>query len=834
MQCPSFSNMNLLSKIHKKNPFLARGSLLILAAAFASFINFLYNAYLGRTVSIEDFGLISFFGGIVGISDIFIGALGKTVTYKSAYLLGRYKIPASSFWKKLRKRGLLISLFLSIGWIAASPFISSFFRIEDILPVLLFAPIWIFSIMSSIDGGYLGGSLFLGYMGIAGIVDAVTKLLLAQVLVSSGFEDYAFLSMVFSTFITFMFIYVGTRQIKKGKLNTAKEVISFPKQFYYSSIITKLSTVAFLSFDVILAKHYLTAAQAGEYALLSLTGKIIFIAGSFFAQFVTPLVSHREGKGKGAYAVFNKLLLATSFASLIAFAVVGLFSTLTIPILFGDHAKPILYLVPFYTLSMVAFTLSSTIVTFHQIKERHLLPVLSFIFAIFQIGLIGIFHDSLQSIAYVMIGLGFSSLLVIGLLHFLYPRIKTPLANFTDFFDLLRPIDIPQNVEGLKILVFNWRDTKHVWAGGAEVYIREMAKKWADNKNYVMLFCGNDGLNKRNETIQNVRIIRRGGFYMVYLWAVLYYIFKFRNKFDVIVDSENGIPFFSPLFSTKPVVLLIHHVHQEIFREHLSFPFSEIARFIEGKIMPFVYRNRLVVTVSESSKKEIIKNRIANENNIQVINPGIDMSAVKVSKTLFPSVLYLGRLKPYKNIDVAIKAFSKIAKENEKAKFYIVGEGESRYGLEKLTHKLNLTKQVKFLGRVSETKKNKLLASSWIAVQPSQIEGWGITVIEANACATPVIASRTNGLVDSIQHNKTGILVKLKDVNAFSQAIHELLNDKKKRDFLSKNAKIWTNNFNWNTNSNAFEQILNSAIAKKNTFTLPRITYIYDRITSLF
>ena len=200
------------------------------------------------------------------------------------------------------------------------------------------------------------------------------------------------------------------------------------------------------------------------------------------------------------------------------------------------------------------------------------------------------------------------------------------LRNFYDLMDILGEIpSLKKSKRGkLNILIFNWRDKKHVWAGGAEVYIQEIGKQWAREGHSVTTFCGWDGKSSRNDTIDGVNIIRRGGFYSVYPFAFLYYLLKLRGKFDVVIDCENGIPFFAPFFVEVPIILLIHHIHQDIFRNHLSFPFSFVARQLETNFMPVLYKNFTTITVSESSKKDIIRVGWGNQENIHIVNPGID------------------------------------------------------------------------------------------------------------------------------------------------------------------------------------------------------------------
>lgn len=383
--------------------------------------------------------------------------------------------------------------------------------------------------------------------------------------------------------------------------------------------------------------------------------------------------------------------------------------------------------------------------------------------------------------------------------------------NALDFIGLLEPQDSENSVnkEKLRILVLNWRDTKHIWAGGAEKYLHELSKRWVKKGHSVTVFCGWDGNSARDENVEGVNVIRRGGFYTVYLFAFFYYLLKFRGKFDIVVDSENGIPFFTPLFINVPKVLLIHHVHQKVFREHLKRPFSDFAGFLESRAMPYFYKNPSIVTVSNSSKEDIVLRGWGTTENTEIVTPGIDSDLFNQGqKTGHPSFVYLGRLKPYKNIDLLIKAFAKIHSEYPDARLKIAGFGESLNSLKKLVKDLNLGGSVSFLGRVSDTERNILFAESWVAVQPSSIEGWGFTVIEANAAGTPVIASNVKGLRDSVVDGETGFLFPEGNLEKLIKSMEILLSDDFLREQLSQNAYLWSKRFNWASASNKFENVL--------------------------
>jgi cellulose synthase/poly-beta-1,6-N-acetylglucosamine synthase-like glycosyltransferase/glycosyltransferase involved in cell wall biosynthesis len=435
-----------------------------------------------------------------------------------------------------------------------------------------------------------------------------------------------------------------------------------------------------------------------------------------------------------------------------------------------------------------------------------------------QIPIAAYFNTDLNGLLKALLFLGTIDFIVLMVLYFRREYIASIVNNVRSVASLFdRPTKSQAWKEKrLNILVFNWRDTKHIYGGGAEVYIQQVAKRWVKDGNKVTLFCGNDNHNLPFETVNGVEIIRRGGTYTVYLFAAIYYLLRLRGKYDVIIDCENGIPFFTPLYTRKPVILLIHHVHQEVFRDFLQFPLKQIAKLLEGQLMPALYWNKHVVTVSESSKKEIKKLGIIRPGNIDVVHNGVEEAKIEgIKKTVYPSFSYLGRLKAYKNVDVAILAFAQVVKEFPTAKLFIAGDGEMYPELQKIVAAFNLTENVKFLGRVSEAQKTKLLAQSWVMLQPSQMEGWGISVIEANAHGTPVIASKVNGLSDSVRANETGLLVQAGDVQGFANAMKRLIKDTDFRLQLGRAAYAWSYNFRWDMSAELFYMIIGRSIHKK-------------------
>lgn len=785
---------------------ISTSAMLVAATLIASLLNFLYIAYLGRVLNFVEFGLIGLIGTFLSISQVPLTAFSKSVTYRTAFLLGKHQYPAVDFWKKIRGDSAPLALIFTGLWLMAIPLLMNFFKTPDALPFLVFTPIWFIGITAAADSGFLTGSHKFFVTSLMVVVEAFTKLSAAIILVNTNNANIVYIAIPIAAATSFFIGWIAAKKLKSIQTTVSTSEMSFPVKFFTSSVLSKISIVAFLNIDVLLAKHYLSSEAAGEYALLSVIGNMVFFMGNLFTQLIVPLVSKNEGKNTSSRSVMISVIALTVIATVLGISVFGIFGFLTVPILFGAKAIAIIDYLPLYTFAMSCVVVGSAIVSFHQVKGRHSFSLAGTATALILIFAIVRNHSSVGDINQSVSLMGIFYLLLVLLLHHVQSKIEWFIRNTVDLFSIFSN-RIDTTTAYKKILIFNWRDTKHVWAGGAEVYIHELAKRWVKDGYSVTLFCGNDGNCSRNDIVDGVEIVRRGGFYTVYLWAFLYYITKFRNKYSLIVDATNGAPFFTPLYANVPITLIIYHVHQEVFQKHLSLPLAIIAQFIERNIMPKLYKNKPIITVSESSKQDIMNLGQFSESQISVVHPGTDKPKSLKPKTDYPSFIYFGRLKPYKQVDIAIKAFAKIVKIYPSSRLTIAGDGESKQELEKLAAELHVGDKVTFTGKVSEATKWELLSKSWIAIQPSSAEGWGITVIEANAAGTPVIASRISGLKDSVIDKETGILVGVGSVEELYAAMTVLVKNNKSLMQLSKNAKAWSESFSWDDAATKFIRI---------------------------
>jgi len=786
------------------------GSALIFASGVGSFFNFAYNAYLGRALSVEEFGLVSLISNFFALAGVVVNALGRTVTYKTAYLLGEHKKPVKEFLRSIFKGSFIVSILVVGLWLMSIPLLMEFFHSEDALPFLLFTPFWVVSFVGAVNSGFLSGNLKFLFLAFVAVVESVTKLVAAIVLTELGLTAWVYVAIPASAAASFLLGVFAVSRIKTTPIQgNLEKVKSFPKGFFASSVLTRLSIVAVLSLDVIMAKHYLPPKQAGEYALLSFAGKIVFFLGSLFSQFIVPLVSKAEGEKADSRKTITRLIFAIIFAGSIGFVGVGVLGQYTVPILFGSKSIPIVpYLVPF-SFAMLCFTIASGVVSYNQVRGKHIFPVIGFAVAILEVYAIAMTHSTIEEISRMVFAVGIFYLSVVLIAHIIYEPLRIVYWNIRYLAGIFTRIpEKRKSKDGLRILALNWYDTRHVWGGGAEVYLQEVSKRWVKQGHQVTVFCGNDGHSPRYEVVDGVQVIRRGGLYTVAVWAFLYYVLRFIGRYDVIVDVPKGVPFFAPLYVRKPIICLIHHVHQDMFRENLKFPLRQISMFLEAKLMPLVYRKTKVVAVSESSRDAVRNVGMSIDREIDIATPGISIKKISIKKTNNPTIVSIGRLRSYKRIDILIHAMKDVVKKYPDAKLFIGGKGEDEERLKLITRSFSLENSVIFLGELSEEDKSRTFSKSWLSVQPSTSEGWGITVIEANACGTPVVASNVDGLRDSVVDGQTGILFPPCDVSTLSKVLIQLIEDKKYLKELSDNAYVWSKQFTWDVTSKKILSVL--------------------------
>jgi glycosyltransferase involved in cell wall biosynthesis len=370
---------------------------------------------------------------------------------------------------------------------------------------------------------------------------------------------------------------------------------------------------------------------------------------------------------------------------------------------------------------------------------------------------------------------------------------------------------------GRRILFLNWRDLANPAAGGAETYAEQIARRFARTGAQLTLFTSkyHDALpyDWTNECL----VVRKGGRFGVYL-AAARHLRQYGNRYDAIVDFQNGIPFFAPLYvpGHVPVVGVVHHVHQAQFGMYFRWPVSSIGRMLEGRVSRRVYRDCPLIAVSPSTRAEM-RNQLGFSGPIHIVPNGIDPpppSCVPRSPT--PVIAVVTRLVPHKQLHLLVEAVPDLLGRWPDLHVDIAGSGPAREALLERVRGLGLERVVSLPGRVSDQAKSDLLSRAWLTVAPSLGEGWGLTVLEANAVGTPAVAHDVPGLRDSVRDRVTGWLVPPGHglAPALTKALDEL-SDAEQQRILADRSRAWAGRFSWDASAERLASILLSESARK-------------------
>ncbi|NRA03023.1 MAG: glycosyltransferase family 4 protein [Myxococcales bacterium] len=367
---------------------------------------------------------------------------------------------------------------------------------------------------------------------------------------------------------------------------------------------------------------------------------------------------------------------------------------------------------------------------------------------------------------------------------------------------------------GSRVLVLNERDPAHPKAGGAEIHVAETFGRLAARGYEVTLAASSFAGCAPRETIAGIEVRRLGALPLYYpRVAGLCALETRRGRFDLVVECLNKVPFYSPVYSAAPVLALCHHLFGETAFMQVAWPIAA-AVWLAERAIPALYRRRPFVAISESSRDDLARRGIPRER-IRVIHCGIEAPKLEVdpARPAPDRVAYLGRLEPYKNVDLLLRAMARLAERFPRTEIVVIGRGSAQSELEALARELGIAERTRFMGFVSNAERNRLLAETRVCVCPSAKEGWGLTVIESNAVATPVVATDAPGLRDSVRPGETGFLVPEGDVEAFSTRIAELLDDDVLATRMSAAALAWSGRFSWDRCASEMAEALDAARA---------------------
>lgn len=365
----------------------------------------------------------------------------------------------------------------------------------------------------------------------------------------------------------------------------------------------------------------------------------------------------------------------------------------------------------------------------------------------------------------------------------------------------------------LKILVINWQDISNPLSGGAEIHLQEIFKRLVQMGHQVSLLCSRYSGCQIHAELDGIQIVRQGqrntfNFIVPRAYARL----ALKNRYDIVVDDLNKIPFYTPLYVQAPILAICHHLFGKSIFMETAIPGASYVYLSERLIAP-VYRRTPFACVSPSTRNELAA--LGLKGALKLVYNGVELPQFGTGtflKSKKPLIGYLGRIKKYKCIDHFLRALPAVCRQVPDLRVVVIGEGDHRLELMNLADRLGIATRVEFTGAVSTEVKIQRLQEMWLAVNPSPKEGWGLTVIEANACGTPVVAADAPGLRDSVLHQKTGWLYPHGDIPALTEALTLLLRQSDLRHRLALAARAWSEKFTWDESANSMNEFIHEII----------------------
>lgn len=771
-----------------------------------SFLNFVVNILLSHNVPIDTFGTFVFLTNLIMIMALVYGSYSSTIAESVSSTYGK-----QTSWKSILPhkdiliKSIYVSIFTTVLWVMIVPILGEKAEIDTSI-LYSFTPVISFLLLYGIFRGVLSGYFYFGLISIIIFIESIVRSSIILLDIYLGHTILLYLSLPISIGLAFILtlLFINSR-LRKNKSRPDIEIDPSNKMFISFLIISITSSTIFMV-DMILVKILFSPSIAGQYALLSIIGKILIIINGL-TSYLFLLFASYEKNDLQKRRVFGMVISMHIFIGLIYVLAFGIFGNYTVTLLLGENASLIKDYLIYYTISIVMISLSELFVLYHILRRDYKYIFITIGTGIFIFSGITIFHEEIRDIVNVIFYTGVIAIIFSVLLHFIH-SVKS--GRFSILKELLF-IFKRCPVEGDDYILFlNRKSLSHPEAGGAEIYDNKISEYLNKTGRKIIFITNNEENSINYEGDNKIHRFRIGGFVSSYILIPLYIIIHLRKKISVVVDSHNAIPLFSPIYLRgKKIVLVIHHIHTDVFNKHLPMGFSHFANFLESFLMPKIYRKSKVAIASKSSYEDAIRIGF-KKDQINIIYNGIEIEQPSVEKYKGPLITYIGRIEKYKRIGLLIEAFEKISEQYPNAHLAIGGTGKHLNDLKQYVTDSNIHNKVSFLGFINEIDKAHILSSSWVCVQPSEMEGWGITVIESNRCGTPVIGFNVPGIRDSIIPNKTGLICVEQNIDELIKNIIVTISNDSLRKEMEIEAKKWSMEFSWEKSGALFKKLIDN------------------------
>ena len=665
---------------HRVFPTLMNGGglELIVASIVANGANLAFHVVLSRMLGPASYGALGSLLGLVTIVSLAVTVLQAAVIPAVA---GHRQLADGSYdgldlLTPIAGTGVVAGL-ASLGTVLAASSVTGFLHIPSTTPVMLFSAFIAVTILTLVPQGVLLGRLSFRPVAAALIVGAATRLAVGVVLVAAGWGlNGAVIASIIGGAVTLvMLLWPLRREIALSRVGA-------PLRIGFGAVI--LATVALvgvsalIGIDSFLARHFLSPVASGYYVAAATAGRIALFLPGAVALVAFPKFAAARGNTSESRRLLVNALGAVGLLGGVTAVVTILARHLIISVLFGERYEPAASIVGILSVAAAALGLITVLVYF-QLARQSKTAVLSWLGVGAAVALIAGAHSGLETIAWIMVGVTFAvlALLLVAASVSTSGAVRVRGGAHVDLGVAapVGPREAPAASRGgksLRILVYTWRDFSHSRAGGAEVYLQNVVREWVRSGQEVTMFCPKVSGKPQREVCEGITLIRKGSAYSVYGEARKHWGNEGRGNFDLVVDSVNTRPFFTPTFVHDASILAIfHQVALEVWFAETIWPIAVLGRYLLEPRWLKQYRNVPAATISASSRLSLEEFGL---QEVTVVPPGIpELAGCSHPKECVPTAVFLGRLSPSKRPQHALDAFRHLRAQLPNAELWVVG-----------------------------------------------------------------------------------------------------------------------------------------------------------------
>lgn len=360
-----------------------------------------------------------------------------------------------------------------------------------------------------------------------------------------------------------------------------------------------------------------------------------------------------------------------------------------------------------------------------------------------------------------------------------------------------------------RILLVNWMDPTHPRAGGAERHLLEIFGRLAGRHRITLVTSGYPGA-RPVASVAGMAVVRVGGTFDFAVRAP-FAIRRLlaRHRFELLIEDLNKIPLLLP--RSIPRLMLAHHLWGSVAFAAAPWPIA-LLTWLAERPLPLIYAGAEIAAVSPSTRHELIARGVPSDRVVVVENAVDPPPAETVQRAEEPLFVYVGRLQPYKRVDLLIEAARVLQREGQRFRVVIVGNGPDRRRLERLVMRSEQL-PVAFLGSVSDAERDTLLARAWANVLMSRKEGYGLTVLEAARMGTPSVVAFAPGLQDAVRHLEDGLWVPYHHLPALADALRYLIDNPDAVTRLGACARARVSGRTWDHAAAEMDRVIHRSLA---------------------